>query len=229
MLTKDLDLEGTIQVVKGMEQASKWLKEMDTSSKVETKIGNIGKESTPIRVVQKTFLKDSTKKGAKGVKKNVVDYDGKKDIVTREIKCFHCGAPGHIATSFKCGARGVVCRNCGKKGHFSKMCRLRYKQSSVKEVNEICEGVTEIILPIYDEKCGGSNDIKHVKKFNGARKESDGKLEKSHCIVSLDELQVKMLVDSGSMYALVSKDTLSKKLYDDWSEPDIKAVGYGGK
>ena len=39
--------------------------------------------------------------------------------------CFRCGSKQHIANNPSCPARNTRCRNCGKSGHFARLCRSR--------------------------------------------------------------------------------------------------------
>ena len=53
-------------------------------------------------------------------------------------KCFRCGSNEHLAIDKNCPAASVQCNNCGKTGHFAKVCR-----SSAKTVNQI----QEVVVP----------------------------------------------------------------------------------
>ena len=43
-------------------------------------------------------------------------------------KCFYCGNPFHIR--IKCPARNVICNNCGKEGHFAKVCTSKSRSTA---------------------------------------------------------------------------------------------------
>ncbi|GFV31464.1 putative retrovirus-related pol polyprotein from transposon opus [Trichonephila clavipes] len=47
---------------------------------------------------------------------------------SRSQKCFFCGNDLHSRTL--CPARDVTCRNCGKKGHYQRVCKSRSGRNS---------------------------------------------------------------------------------------------------
>lgn len=51
-----------------------------------------------------------------------------------ESKCFFCGNLRHQRTV--CPAREAICRHCGKKGHFQKVCRSAIARKPVASTNE---------------------------------------------------------------------------------------------
>lgn len=54
---------------------------------------------------------------------------GAHDTVAAMVKrCSYCG--GSMHPRYRCAARDASCHNCGKSGHFAKVCRLRTTQSS---------------------------------------------------------------------------------------------------
>jgi hypothetical protein len=61
---------------------------------------------------------------------NIETEDEQSVIGVIRQKCFFCGYDRHPRNS--CPAREAVCRNCDKKGHFSKVCRSKKTQNSYK-------------------------------------------------------------------------------------------------
>ena len=53
------------------------------------------------------------------------------------LQCYRCGSKEHVANSKECRARNQQCRNCGKTGHYAKVCRS--KKSASKEVQQVLE------------------------------------------------------------------------------------------
>ncbi|XP_036347575.1 uncharacterized protein LOC118756954 [Rhagoletis pomonella] len=47
--------------------------------------------------------------------------------------CFNCGGSWKVGHVEECKAKEVVCHNCGKKGHFKRMCRKSKKQLDQKQ------------------------------------------------------------------------------------------------
>lgn len=48
--------------------------------------------------------------------------------------CFQCGSDKHLANASECQAVRVICKSCGKKGHFARICQST-QSHSVKEVD----------------------------------------------------------------------------------------------
>lgn len=109
----------------------------------------------------------------------------------RKIICYRCGGPGHIATSFTCGARNMMCRLCGKRGHLAKMCRTKThpaQQSGVKMIENLGEVQEDIMLSIDDceflEEMSNHNRNVLDGKHSMLRNESTERL-KNHIVISL--------------------------------------------
>ncbi|KAJ1110440.1 hypothetical protein NDU88_007791 [Pleurodeles waltl] len=111
LLMKDPNLEEAIQVAKRMENTAVWLLEMDDSNKE-------GKQNVISEIKNRSKFTISEEK-----KKSTRNWEdpsrGKFD--SREVKCYRCGAPGHIALIKMSAARNAKCRNCGKRGYFAKV------------------------------------------------------------------------------------------------------------
>ena len=54
--------------------------------------------------------------------------------VRQESTCYHCGSAMHLANYPRCPAKDVNCRQCGKSGHFVKVCRSEDHKYQVREV-----------------------------------------------------------------------------------------------
>lgn len=52
-------------------------------------------------------------------------------------RCYRCGSSNHLANSPTCPARESVCTNCGKMGHFHKVCTARRSVAGVRQVREL--------------------------------------------------------------------------------------------
>ncbi|KAJ1129355.1 hypothetical protein NDU88_007726 [Pleurodeles waltl] len=202
LLMKDPSLEEAIQIAKRMEHTAVWLQEMDES--------NRGKQSIIGEIRNKgNFSIDVEKKKSM---KNWEDMDGEKQkkLGWREIKCYRCGAPGNIASSKMCAARSAICRNYGKRGHFPKVCKLKVNEGverTTQEIQDVCESIEAIILTVDGEldNCEVNNRITHLQLSNEqVRMESTDSLEKAHAQILLNNGSIKLLVDSGSLFTLIS-------------------------
>ncbi|XP_069055997.1 CCHC-type zinc finger nucleic acid binding protein-like [Pleurodeles waltl] len=115
LLLKDPNLDEAIQIAKRMEHTALWLQEMDNSTKE-------GKQNviSEIKNKSKFLISEEKKKSTRNW-----EYPNLGKFDSREVKCYRCGAPGHTASSKMCAARSAICRNCGKRGHFAKVCKFK--------------------------------------------------------------------------------------------------------
>ena len=88
-------------------------------------------------------------------------------------KCLFCGNGKH--SRFKCPARDAVCSNCQKKGHFRKVCRSGASSSMIK-------GTSAAMWPTLVAVTASVPTL----------------LTKSAALVTVNGLETKALVDSGS-------------------------------
>ncbi|KAJ1103331.1 hypothetical protein NDU88_000757 [Pleurodeles waltl] len=221
LLSIDPSLEESIQIARSMEHTEAWMKEIEIA---KSYMRDSNKETT---VEVKEF---KGKKQEKFVGNTGVKATEKKNL---NIICYRCGCPGHIASSSMCAARILTCRVCGRRGHMAKVCRSKGKvlNNSVKSVDDIKDDHEEIVLTISDTEKSSQQNVESISNEN-LKRESSGKLEKAHCTTVLESVIVKVLVDSGSLFTLISKeiyeDVLKGKI-EDFQSADVRAVGYGGK
>ncbi|KAJ1172394.1 hypothetical protein NDU88_004241 [Pleurodeles waltl] len=228
LLMRDPNLEEAIQIAKRMEHTAIWLQEREGVSK-EMKQGivaEIKKKEEPLAKVEWNKLT----RNSEGTKVN--NEEKRRTQEWREIKCYRCDAPGNIASSRACAARNAICRNCGRRGHFAKVCRFRSNagNKSIQEIQDVCETMEDIILTVHGELTSHNDEGALVQEV---KKESTDVLEKPHAQVMLDNVLVKLLVDLGSLFTLISKEVYESEWTNPTDKnlavPDIKAVGYAGK
>ncbi|KAJ1177438.1 hypothetical protein NDU88_002693 [Pleurodeles waltl] len=149
LLVKHPNLEEAIRIAKGMEHATVWLKKMEEVPKEgEPRI------ITEIRKKDDPHIKVEWSKPTKNLETTKVNAEEKRKAQEwRVIKCYRCDAPGHIASSRTCAARNAICRSCGKRGHFAKVCRLRSNvgNKTIQEVQDVCETMEDIILTVNEK------------------------------------------------------------------------------
>ncbi|KAJ1087953.1 hypothetical protein NDU88_001112 [Pleurodeles waltl] len=141
LLMKDPNLEEAKQIAKRMENTAVWLQEIDEFNKE-------GKQNVINEIKNKS--KFSVCEEKKKITKFQEESDGEK-FGLREIKCYWCSAPGHIASSKMGAAKGAICRNCGKRGHFEKVCKFKVNEGggrTVQEIQDVCGNLEEIILTV---------------------------------------------------------------------------------
>ncbi|KAJ1217872.1 hypothetical protein NDU88_005459 [Pleurodeles waltl] len=228
LLVKDPNLEEAIRIAKGMEHAAVWLKEME-------EVPNQGEPGiiTEIRKKDDPHFKVEWSKPTKNFEATKVNAEEKRKAQEwRVIKCYRCDAPGHIASSRTCAARNAICRSCGKRGHFAKVCKLRSNagNKTIQEVQDVYETMEDIILTVNEKVFPDDYNGVSIKMI---KKESTDVLEKPHAKILLDNVWVKLLVDLGSLFTHISREVCDSKWMDsahkNLSVPDIKAVGYAGK
>lgn len=90
-------------------------------------------------------------------------------------KCFFCGFSRH--PRYKCPAKDALCGNCGKKGHYAKVCRSPTKSTS-----------TSAAMPMLATISAASPSC----------------LEKAVCPIKINGIRAKALIDTGSSESFVS-------------------------
>ena len=98
----------------------------------------------------------------------------------RGAKCFFCGFDRHPRR--RCPARNATCGNCGKKGHYAKVC-----QSPT-------EKPTSAAMPMLASVSAAS----------------PGCLEKAVCDIRINRSNARALVDTGSSESFVSSELVQK-------------------
>ena len=166
LLAKNPSLQEAIEIARSVEHTAQCIKEL----KPVTETVNEIKKSSDTYTSNKLKNKKEEKEGQ--------TYDRDR------LKCFRCGSTNHLANSNFCQARGSTCRKCGKKGHFSRVCR----DGGVKWVGESPEVKDNdtIVLEIEDE---GSKGALYPK-----------------CNISIEGKIVSVFADSCSPYTLINMD-----------------------
>lgn len=144
------------------------------------------------------------------------------------IECARCGWKGHRASDDKCPAKGKTCTKCGKSNHFARKCRTKSNQ-----------------YPDSNDSLGPPAKMKRENQPVQIIEPSQYKdYEDVFCDTTTDEankiwckvggIEVKVVVDSGSKYNIVDRDTWTELKAKNvqttlrQKEVDIGFVAYGG-
>ncbi|GFW01766.1 uncharacterized protein TNCV_1232661 [Trichonephila clavipes] len=103
---------------------------------------------------------------------------------SRSQKCFFCGNDLHSQTL--CPARDVTCRNCGKKGHYQRVCKSRLGRNSSNVV-------------------ASSNTLAAISGSTHC-------LQKSIIKALVNNIQLSALIDTGSSLSFLNEKHVKCKL-----------------
>lgn len=157
------------------------------------------------------------------------------------MRCSRCGLNGHTAADQNCPAMGKTCRKCNGKNHFARQCMSRnmnnnnYKRKafdSDANKSDKRQRSDDTSVQLVDEKGYFSNNqniiLIHVFCITSADVSDE-------IWCSIGGIEIKVVVDSGSKYNLVDRDSWSelkvKKIITMMrkKETDKKFKAYGGK
>lgn len=144
------------------------------------------------------------------------------------MECARCGYKGHKSGDDKCPAIGKSCSKCGKTNHFARKCRTRNAQDVKKETSE----------PPFKSR----RDTQPIQAIEQTQQYDD--FEDVFCDTTASEantiwctiggIELKAVVDSGSRYNIVDRDTWTELKAKNvqttvrTKEVDIGFVAYGG-
>ena len=117
--------------------------------------------------------------------------------------CYRCGNAGHIAPKCRFSA-DIVCNACGETGHMRKACRStrrRARQKSERGGKKKAD-LRALQEPDATESEGDPDPLYTVK--------AKSKLPPLEVTVTIDKKKVKMEVDTGATYTLMSKVTFDR-------------------
>ena len=110
--------------------------------------------------------------------------------------CYRCGSDSHLANSKFCRAKNSVCRKCKIRGHWDAVCRTgtRVKQIHESDVSDNSETEEEFFV------CHTSASKSHSLSV--------------HCDVEVDNVPLRLLVDTGSPRTLMSESDFNQYFRD---------------
>ena len=138
---------------------------------------------------------------------------------TKAKSCYHCGNPGHYATT--CKYKDTVCRNCGKLGHLQKVCHSNSQQKSASKNKKGIYSVEE--KAEVDE-----NPVDEETLFN--INTSTGKTTPWNVVVYINNVPVSMQIDTGASVSIMSETTFKEYWPTQSSSPSqIRLCSYSGE
>ena len=120
--------------------------------------------------------------------------------------CFRCGSNSHWANSPFCAARHKRCNVCSKVGHFSNVCHFARRQtSSGTQSAHVSKPVHQVKIAEPDED-GFDHDLQVLAIDNVS-----SHAKPVYCDVLINNVNVVLMVDTGSAVSILTKDTFSHR------------------
>ena len=147
-------------------------------------------------------------------------FRGKPSHSQSSISCYRCGDPNHKANDKCCPAKDASCRNCGKTGHFAKVCRSQ----PVRQISEQFDNTTSTAHASDSTcTCSSHTPISHVQVLNTCHALSGNIM----CQVFLnDNVPVNMVFDTGSAVSLLPAELFHKNFVQELLHPVPATVSF---
>lgn len=121
-----LTLQTALTIARQIESAVRDARVIDASTSAHESVNVVGAQSQP------SYKKQQQKRKQHGPRQQTVS----RPNTNTTVECFRCGNKYHKANDPTCKAREAICNSCGKKGHFSKVCKSRSQSTAVHQISE---------------------------------------------------------------------------------------------
>jgi len=109
----------------------------------------------------------------------------------RALNCFRCGEKFDRNHKTTCKAMGKKCYNCDKMNHFSKCCKLKKEKPVAQNIDQ--------------EQEGSETETEGYESFAVSPKQRTESAK-----IKVENVEIKMIIDSGSSINIIDKDTFEK-------------------
>ncbi|KAJ1112680.1 hypothetical protein NDU88_000941 [Pleurodeles waltl] len=204
---ENLTLEKAIEVAGNIKLPTKFMEQRNIKEEVHAVSHNM---------VKNKELKDASLKE-------------KKVKVRKPLECYRCGSRRHLGNSSMCPAVDKYCSKCRKKGHFMKMCKMKWDSQKKKVVNVVENDTSEEVRSDSDEE-GVVFTVEHEQKEILL----DGELVTAVCgpgvrkplwSINVNGASVNLMADSGFWFKEECKNLLEVRL----EKTKAKPMAYGEK
>ena len=192
---KNVSLNNVIQIARQLEQSSKDVKVLkaDSLDTVAETVKYLKSKKTSDKSKNKN---DRDEKQKQRFHSRKPQYEDKQRKNPDGKKCYRCGSDTHLANSKFCRAKNSICRKCKIRGHWDAVCRsgTRVKQIHESDVSDNSETEEEFFV------CHTSASKSHSLSV--------------HCDVEVDNVPLRLLVDTGSPRTLMSESDFNQYFRD---------------